>query len=140
MDANQKPNYCELVMDFDEANDYTGAIWREVRADELEEVARYYAEDEISSERRVFGEEMDTVEFQIRVEKRIAEAIEEYRPLIRVLDLVKLNIQIFHVFSLSISRTKVTNELFLEDGMSKLLKKDGVFTDLSLSDEILFNF
>lgn len=120
----------DVIMSQLEAEDFAGAIWRKPTAEELDELAQYFAEDDIRGEIDFFGLEVDPIEYIILLNKEKENQIKELLPLTKVMDLVKIDVQIFYTYSFHISITSVTNQLFFEDNLSKMYKKDGKMAPL----------
>jgi hypothetical protein len=135
---DSKPRSISIVMDTLEASEYLGAVRRDPTFDELDEIAAYSAEDCIDGEITHFGREADAVERMIAINDMKKEIFKELQPFTFVLDLVKFDIQVFYMFTLSISVTDETKVLYFEDGLSKLLKIDGVLRNCDAKDDFLF--
>jgi len=136
--SDEKPESINYIVSLAEAEIYTGALWRKPTPEELEELATFFANEEIDGEIRVFGEEFDTVEKLIAVDKRTLEIMEELQSLTMVQDLVKLNVQVFYTYFFLISATETTHTLSFEDGMCKMIKKDGELKSY-LPGDIMFD-
>jgi len=128
----------QVIASLTEAEIYTGVLWRRPTQEELEELASYFAKEEINGNIKFFGEDLDEVEKMIAVNERTLKIIEELQSLTMVQDLVKLDVQIFYTYFFMISVTKITHTLSFEDGMCKMIKKDGELQS-HLPGDIMFD-
>lgn len=135
-DSNKKQNFSKVVLSYQEAEAYAGVKWRRPTEIELEELARFFAADEISGEIRHFGRELDHVEHIIAMNDLTKKIVDELSLLTMVQDMASLDIQIFYTYSFMFSSTEVTNQLYFSDGMSRLIKRNGVLTCVPPGDEI----
>lgn len=117
-----------------EAEIYVGAKWRTPTNQEIDELAQFFAEDFISGDIMI-GEEMDSIEQLIRINEEKVKLIEELKTLTMVLDLEKIEIQIFHTYSFSIEIGKITNNLTFADGPCRVIKQNGIMRNYS--DELV---
>ncbi|CAM4318877.1 hypothetical protein SAMN06265348_110154 [Pedobacter westerhofensis] len=128
----------EVIMSAQDAEKYTGVFWRKPTHEELEDLAEFYAVDEVEAAIRVLGADLDTVEKMLEIDRKKKEILKELTPLAMVQDLVNFDAQIFYTFLFLISAGKKTGQLSFEDGMSRALKYKGVFSTLDFPDQILF--
>jgi len=128
----------EVILSAQAAENYTGVLWRKPTQEELEDLAMFYAVDEVEGEIRVLGADLDTIEKMLEIERKKKEILEEMTPLAMVQDLKNFDAQIFYTFLFLISAGKKTGQLSFEDGMSRALRYKGVFSTLDYPDQILF--
>lgn len=138
-ESNEKHNYSQVIVSYQEAEAYAGVKWRKPTEIELEQVARYFADDELSGEIRHFGRELDEVEHLIAINDLTKKIVDELSLLTMVQDLTSLNIQIFYTFTFMFHATEVTNRLSFSDGMSRLIMRNGTLQCINPGDEILFD-
>lgn len=126
--------YLEVIMSDQEAEQFSGAIWRKPTEAELDELAHYFAEDFIRSEVDYEGLEMDKIEYLIHLNREKQDLVKELLPLTIVMDMVKMDIQIFYTFSFHISKACVTHQLSFEDGLGRTYKMNGVMGTLNFDE------
>lgn len=122
--------FSEDIMSDQEAERFAGAIWRKPSAEELDELAQHFAEDFVRSEVDIDGREMDNIEYLIHLNREKEDILKELQPLTTVMDMVKLDIQIFYTYSFCISKASVTHQLSIENGLCRVFKKNGVIEEL----------
>ena len=135
---NEKPETTEVIMSAQVAENYTGVKWRRPTEAEIEELAEWFAIEEVEGENRVFRRDWDHVEKTLEFERKKKELIEEITPLAMVQDLVNFDVQIFYTYLYIISAGNITGELHFEDNMCKILKYKGDFSYLDFPDQSLF--
>lgn len=121
----------ETILNHLEAQQYAGAKWRKPTAEELDEVAQYYAEDAIKGDMILDQEDKDETEFFIAVSREKEIILNEISPLAMVMDLVNIEAKIFYTFNFGIHVGTISHTLSFEDGLCKLLKYNGRFKDVS---------
>ncbi len=127
---DQKSNAWEDLLYDLEAETYTGAIRRSPTEMELDELALYYASDLINGDINIWEEEMDEMEKIFRIKEEKEQQLKELKNLTGVIDYVRLNIQVFEIYNLTISKNKVNHKLRLNEGKSILIKRNGVLKEL----------
>jgi len=138
-DSNKKHDYLKVILSYQEAEAYAGVKWRRPTEIELEQVARFFADDELGGEVRHFGREMDKIEHLIATNDLTKKIMDELSLLTMVQDMSSLDIQIFYTFSFMFQAAEVSNNLSFSDGMSRLIKRNGTLQCINLGDEIIFD-
>jgi hypothetical protein len=134
---NEQPDYGVNLISYQEAEEFTGAMWRRPTESELDEVAQFYAEDYIKGEIEHFGEELEGTDYLIAVNKEKQKILGEIRALGMVMDMVAIDAQIFYTYCFSVGTGTISKEITVEDGLCKLLKSKGTFRDISREDSFL---
>ncbi|WP_158795550.1 hypothetical protein [Pedobacter sp. L105] len=139
-DPFDQHDYSRVIMSNQEAEQYCGAYWRKPTTEELDELAFFFATDLVNTEMRMKGEEPDSIEYLIELNKEKEKTNDELQALTMVLDLPKLDTQVFYTYSLMFSATQKTNCLSFEEGMCKVLKREGKLKSINNQDDVLFDF
>lgn len=131
MDVPEEYENSEVIMSNLEAENFAGAIWRKPTVEELYELAHFFAEDFIRAEIDFRGLELNEIEYIIHLNKEREKVLKELQPLTTVMDLVKIDVQIFYSYSFHVSITSVTNQLSFEDNVHRMYKQNGILKELS---------
>ncbi|SEB05384.1 hypothetical protein [Pedobacter hartonius] len=128
------PETIEILLSGNDAIRFTGPLNRQATDEEIEELALFFATDYISSNIEVLGESFDEITYITAVDKEKQLLIKELYGTISVMDLVNLDLQIFHVYGFMISKAKKTDKIQLSDGFSRIMKRNGILKELNDDD------
>lgn len=135
---NQQHESAETFLSGNDAIKFSGPLNRPATEMEIDELVNFYTKTVNHFTGNSTINVPDDKVRQIALRREKALLAKELQLTTSVMDLVRMQTQIFHIYNLKISRTSVTAKYLLINGFTRIIKRNGILKEMQATDEILF--